>query len=69
MIVLAKVIKGDTCVHGRIVMLKAFVGILRNPKEAIAFERGFKTEEYVKENCLCPSLICECEDWSSLQKL
>ena len=33
MIVLAMVIKRGTCVHWRIVMLKAFIGILRNPKK------------------------------------
>ena len=32
MIVLAMVIKRGTCVNWRIVMLKAFIRILRNPK-------------------------------------
>ena len=33
MIVLAVVIIGGTSIHWRIVMLIAFIGILRNPKE------------------------------------
>ena len=32
-IVLAVIIEGGTGVHWRIVMLKTFVGILRNPKD------------------------------------
>ena len=33
MIVLAILKKGDTCVNRRVVMLKAFIGIFRNPKD------------------------------------